>query len=606
MLFTIFALAGVLVFTWVWVIRGFFSAFLHMLCVLAAGAVAFAVYEPLTLLLLSQAPDRGFGTILRDTAHGVSLGMSFAISLAILRVAVDKAVPNNLKFNDNVEYIGAGVCGLATGVVTVGFLLMSLSMMRFGPDKPVQGLVFTEEGGGARGSVVRNSSPFRPYADEWTAMAYSWMSRGTLATGESLAKWHPNFHEEGSAMRTTFSGQSRNSSKPEEFKLIQWYALGDIDRGGSISTLMKDRWQPSLNQRVIGLDGEEITNGYVAGVVVEFDAQARELGGGAKIVLGNAQVRLVAEQAGTGVTRAFHPSAVISQADAQEPTLARFRFDADDSYIASVGGGAKAIMSLEFALPRTYRPIAIYIRGARIMLESEPDMTFATTTARDDAVTTLEYGGIDLADMDHSQAVPLETMNGRQELQPTDYHLYLQANLPGRMLIKKGTERGLEVFKGENDRYYTIVGGVEQFTSAQLQGIFIEPNLRVGAFAEPRDIRIVQADVGRDSPLALNGSVFQSLSGNQAPMLVDERGQLYPPVGYICVEDANSYIGFTPGQPITDLSKLPFTVSRSRAVQDVFLIYRVSGGVKIAAMVADDKVIATWDPELDVPVSNRR
>lgn len=606
MLFTIFALAGVLVFTWVWVIRGFFSAFLHMLCVLAAGAVAFAVYEPLTLLLLSQAPDRGFGTIFRDTAHGISLGMSFALSLAILRVVVDKAVPNNLKFNDNVEYIGAGVCGLATGIVTVGFVLMSLSLMRFGPDKPVQGLVFTEEGGGARGSVVRNSSPFRPYVDEWTAQAYSWMSRGTLATGDSLAKWHPNFHEEGSAMRTTFAGQSRNSSKPEEFKLIQWYALGDIDRGGSISTLMKDRWQPGLNQRVIGLDGEEISNGYVAGIVVEFDAQARELGGGAKIVLGNAQVRLVAEQAGTGVTRAFHPSAVISQADAQEPTLARFRFDAKESFIASVGGGAKAIMSFEFALPRAYRPIAVYIRGARITLESEPDMTFATTTARDDAVTTLEYGGIDLADMDHSQAVPLKTMNGRQELQPTDYHLYLQANLPGRLLIKKGTERGLEVFKGENDRYYTIVGGVEQFRSAELQGIFIEPNLRVGAFAEPRDIRIVQADVGRDSPLALNGSVFQSLSGNQAPMLVDERGQLYPPVGYICREDANAYIGFTPGQPITDLSKLPFTVSRSRAVQDVFLIYRVSGGVKIVAMVADDKVIATWDPEVDVPVSNRR
>lgn len=606
MIFTIFALAGVLIFTWVWVIRGFFSAFLHMLCVLAAGAVAFAVYEPITMLLLSQAPDRGFGTILRDTAHGISLGMSFALSLVILRLAVDKAVPNNLKFNDNVEYVGAGVCGLATGIVTVGFLLMSLGMMRFGPDKPVQGLVFTDEGGGARGSVVRNSSPFRPYVDEWTAKAYLWMSRGTLATGEPLAKWHPNFHEQGSAMRTTFAGQSRNSSKPEEFKLIQWYALGDIERGGSMGELMRDRWQPGIPQRVIGLDGEEITNGYVAGVVLELDAQARELGGGAKIVLGNAQIRMVAEQDGTGFTRAFHPSAVISQADAQEPTLARFRFDAKESFIASVGGGAKAIMAFEFALPRAYRPIAVYVRGARIQLDKEPDSTFSTTTARDDAVTTLEYGGVDLADMDYSQAVELRTMNGRQELEPSEYHLYLQANLPGRMLIKKGTERGLEVFKGENDRYYTIVGGVEQFTSAQLRGQFIEPSLRVGAFAEPRDIRIVQADVGRDSPLALNGSVFQSLSGNQAPMLVDEQGQLYPPVGYICVEDANSYIGFTPGQPITDLSKLPFTVSRSRAEQDTYLIYRVSGGVKVVAMVADDKVIATWDPELDVPVKNRR
>jgi hypothetical protein len=605
MIFTILALAGVLVFTWVWVIRGFFSAFLHLLCVLAAGAVAFAVYEPLTLLLLSQAPDRGFGTILRDTAHGVSLGMSFAISLALFRVIVDKAVPNNLKFNDNVEYIGAGVCGLATGIVTVGFLLMALGMMRFGPDKPVQGLVFTQEGGGARGSVVRNSSPFRPYVDEWTAKAYAWMSRGTLATGEPLAKWHPNFHEEGSAMRTNFMGIARNASRPEEFNVIQWYAVGDIDRGGSISELMRDRWQPSFNQRVIGLDGQEITNGYVAGVVVELDAQARELGGGAKIVLGNAQIRLVAEQGDTGYTRAFHPSAVISQADAEEATLARFRFDADESFIASVGGGAKAVMAFEFALPRAYRPIAIYIRGARSELSKQPNATFATTTARDDAVTTFEYGGVDLADMDDSGAVVLQTMRGRETLEPAEYHLYLQANLPGRLLIKKGTERGLEVFKGDNDRYYSIVGGVEQFTTAQLRGQFIDQALRVGGFADSRDVRIVQADVGRDSPLALNGSVFQNLEGNQAPMLVDEQGQLYPPVGYICVEDANTYIGFTPGQPIRDLSKLPFTVSRSRAVQDTFFVYRVSGGVKIAAMIAGNKVVAKWDPAVEIPVGNR-
>ncbi|MFI4917018.1 MAG: hypothetical protein ACIAS6_11005 [Phycisphaerales bacterium JB060] len=605
MLFTVFALLGVLVFTWVWVIRGFFSAFLHLLCVLAAGAIAFAVYEPLMMLMLTKAPGRGIGTILRDTAHGVSLGLSFAIALTLLRVIVDKAVPNNLKFNDNVEYVGAGICGLGTGIITVGFILMSLGMMRFGPDKPVQGLVFTQEGGGARGSVVRNTSPFRPYVDEWTAELYGWMSRGTLATSQPLAKWHPSFHEVGSAMRTTFAGQSRNASRPDEFEVIQWYALGDIDRGGSIQELMRDRWQ-NVQQRVIGLDGEEISNGYVAGVVVEFDAQARELGGGAKIVLGNAQVRLVAEQGDTGYTRAFHPSAVISQADAEEPTLARFRFDADETFIASVGGGAKAIMAFDFALPRGYRPIAIYIRGARQELEKEPNMTFSTTTARDDAVTTFEYGGVDLEDMDASLAVELETMNGRQPVDPDEYFVQLRNSLPGRLLIKKGTERGLEVFKGDNDRYYTIVGGVEQFTSNQLRGQFIDPALRVGGFAQSDDVRIVQVNVGRDSDLALNGPVFQNLDGNQAPMLVDDRGQLYPPVGYICIEDANTYIGFTPGQPITDLSKLPFTVSQSRAVQETYFVYRVSGGVNIQAMVAGDMVVATWKPGIEVPVGGRR
>ena len=605
MMWTIFALLSVLVLTWVWVIRGFFSAFLHLLCAVAAGAVAFAAYEPLALLLLTQAPDRGVGTILRDTAHGLSLGMSFAISLAILRVSVDKLVPANMKFNDNVEYIGAGVCGLATGILTVGFILMSLSLMRFGPDKPVRSLVFTQEGGGARGSVVRNTTPLRPYVDEWTAGVYAWMSRGSLNTSQPLHKWHPNFHEMGSAMRTSFDGRSRNASRPNEFRVVQWYALGDIDRGGNISELMRDRWQ-NVNQRVIGLDGQEISNGYVAGLVVELDAQAREMGGGAKVVLGNAQVRLVAEQAGTGYTRAFHPSAVIAQAEGDDSQLARFRFDADETFIASVGGATKAIMVFDFALPRTYRPIALYIRGVRKTLDSEPDQTYTTPTQRDNAVQNFEHGGIELDTLKTDYMVTLETVRGRQVLPNTDYHLYIQNTLPGRIQIKKGTERGLQTFKGDRDRFYFIVGGTEVFRTAELRGAFIEPNLRIAGFSQPADIRVVQVDVGRSSPLALNGTLYQNAQGSPAPMLVDNNGQQYPPVGYMCSEDANTYISFTPGQPMREFATLPFTVSSSRATQEVFFIYNVSAGVKIVAMVADDQIVAKWEPPIDVVATSRR
>lgn len=606
MMWTIFALVGVLVLTWVWVIRGFFSAFLHLLCVLAAGAVAFAVYEPLAMLMLTQAPDRGVGTILRDTAHGVSLGMSFAIALALLRVAVDKAVPANMKFNDNVEYVGAGVCGLATGILTIGFVLMSLSLMRFGPDKPVQSLVFTQEGGGARGSVVRNSNPLRPYVDEWTAGVYEWMSRGSLNTNQPLYRWHPNFHELGSAMRTSFDGRSRNASRPDEFRVVQWYALGDIDRGGNISELMRDRWQPVVNQRVIGLDGQEITNGYVAGVVVELDARAREMGGGAKVVLGNAQVRLVAEQAGTGFTRAFHPSAVISQAEGDSTQLARFRFDADQTFIATVGGAAKSIMVFDFALPRTYRPIAIYIRGVRKTLNPQPDQTFETPTQRDNAVNNFEHGGIDMDSLRTDYMITLETRRGRQALTSADYHLYTRNTLPANIQIKKGLERGLLTFKGDRDRFHFLVGGTEIFRTADLRSQFIEPNLRIAGFNQSNDVRIVQADVGRASPLALNGTLYQNVQGSPAPLLVDDRGQQYPPVGYVAVEDANTYISFTPEQPIRAFGDLPFTVSASRATQEVFFIYNVSAGVNIVAMVAGDQIVAKWEPPVEVGTSGRR
>ncbi|MEO1007207.1 MAG: hypothetical protein AAFX79_01415 [Planctomycetota bacterium] len=606
MLGTAIALVGVLIFTWVWVIRGFFSAFLHLLCVLAAGAVAFAVYEPLTVLLLTQAPERGIGTILRDTAHGISLGVSFAASLAVLRALVDKAVPANLKFNDTVEYVGAGVCGLATAIVTMGILTLSLGMMRFGPGTPTQTLVYTEEGSGARGSLVRNTSPIRPYVDEWTASLYEWASRGSLATSQPLARWHPDFHELGSAMRITYDGKSRNASRPDEFEVVRWYSLGNAETGGPITQLMTDRWRDT-QQRVIGLDGREISRGYLAGVVLKMDPSAREISAGAKVVVGNSQVRLVTENKATGATRAYHPSAVISQAEGDDPSLVRFRYDSDELFIASVGGSGEPVMVFEFAVEPGFHPIAIYFRGARQQLSGEPGAEYDSPVQRDNAVGTLGLAAINLAELDDSYSVELATTRGRQVLQPADYHVYLQNAFAGRRTtLKKGQEQGLEVEQLDSRRGgYVVVGGVSQFLTSSLQSAFVEPNLRVVGFAEPTDIRTVQVDVGRDSPLALNGRVFQEVSGDAAPVLVDDRGQVYPPVGYTCQEDQYTYIGFTPGQPIARLGALPFNVSTSKATQDVRLVYRVSTRVNVVAMVAGDKLVATWEPGIEI-TSRRR
>jgi len=598
---TILALLGVVIVTWVWVTRGFFSAFLHLLCVVAAGAIAFAVYEPLTMLVLTQAPERGFLSILADTAHGIALAGSFAVSLALLRVAVDKAVPANLKFSESVEFAGAGVCGLGSAIITVGITLIALSMMRFGPDTPTKPVVFTDEGGGARGSLVRNDSFFRPYVDELTSGLYEWLSDGSLATKTPLSRWHPNFHELGATMRITYDQKSRNVSRPDEYEVQRWYALGDTERGEEIRQLMNDRWFPDVSTRVLDLEGNEVSRGYIAGVVVRFTPAAREASRGAKVVVGNGQVRLVAEDPRTGDTRAFHPSAVFTQAEGDDPSLVRFRYDSDNVFFASVGGGGNPVMAFEFALPPGLRPIAMYFRGIRTQLDPEPDGTFRSVTQRDQAAATFEYGGVDLDAMDDSNAITLATRQGRRELRDSDYHVYIQDGFAGRIQLKKGTERGLQV--QEEDRGYTVVGGVEQYTTDSLTGGFIDRKLRISGFAESRDIRTVQVDVGRDSPLALNSRAFQELTGDEPPMLVDDTGQVYPPVGYTAVEDALTYIGFTPGNPISRIGDLPFSVSRSKPRQDVRLIYRVSTGVTITAMVAGDTVIARWEPP--IPVEER-
>ena len=45
MIVKILCLVLVLAITWVWLNRGFFNAFIHMLCTIAAGAIAFAAFK---------------------------------------------------------------------------------------------------------------------------------------------------------------------------------------------------------------------------------------------------------------------------------------------------------------------------------------------------------------------------------------------------------------------------------------------------------------------------------------------------------------------------------------------------------------------------------
>ena len=89
MIIKIGSLVLVLAITWVWLNRGFFNAFVHMLCTIAAGAIAFAFWEPLAYLIMGLSPDKGFLTFLGYIAWGTGLILPFAVSLIVLRFATD-------------------------------------------------------------------------------------------------------------------------------------------------------------------------------------------------------------------------------------------------------------------------------------------------------------------------------------------------------------------------------------------------------------------------------------------------------------------------------------------------------------------------------------
>ena len=79
----ILIIALVLLIAYWWANQGLFSAILHLVCVIVAGAVALAVWEPLTLGLLIR------GNMFDDFAWGAALIGVFAITYGAFRFLTD-------------------------------------------------------------------------------------------------------------------------------------------------------------------------------------------------------------------------------------------------------------------------------------------------------------------------------------------------------------------------------------------------------------------------------------------------------------------------------------------------------------------------------------
>src|SRR5438477_11176095 len=122
----------VLAVGYIWLTRGFFSALLHMVCVIAAGAIAFAFWEPLAYFLLGRFTTNSG---LQGVIWAISLVLPFAAALALIRVGFDKMIPWNVAVNDIANYIGGGVCGVISGIITAGILILGIGFLRIAPDE---------------------------------------------------------------------------------------------------------------------------------------------------------------------------------------------------------------------------------------------------------------------------------------------------------------------------------------------------------------------------------------------------------------------------------------------------------------------------------------
>ena len=188
----------VLAMGYVWYIYGLFSALLHLVVTICAGALALAVWEPLV-----------YGVLLGINTHfawAAGLLLPFGVLLAAGRFAINKAVPEDLDLPTLVSSLGGAACGLASGVLTAGLTLMGASLLPL-PTNVLGYEPYIVEADGEVALQADGDGQLWFAVDEMAADFFSWASAGGLGSSTPLHRYRPSWRgasrPPGSPGRTT-------------------------------------------------------------------------------------------------------------------------------------------------------------------------------------------------------------------------------------------------------------------------------------------------------------------------------------------------------------------------------------------------------------------
>lgn len=590
MFMNILVVIFVLSIGYAWMVRGIFNAMIHALCAFIAGAIAFAFWEPLALMLVKASPERGFLSFLESIAWGVALIVPFAVAMLLLRIATDKIIPNNIKNNTMVDYAGGAVFGISTGVISAGILVIGIGNMRLSTEfLGYQPLYYSADRATGAGSLVKSDKLWVP-VDTLVAKVYGNQSVGAMSSNQPLAYWYPELELTGFASRVSPEGMGRNALRPEDFNVRASYIVGP-DAGVKVDELLKIEGR-SEPQRYVDINEEKVATGRIFGYVVEFEAGAKERGerGAGQLIVSNGHVRLLAEDA-SGETFTIFPSAVISESS--EPgQYGRWRFDANDVYISSTGGKSKVPMGFEYIVPAGSTPVALFVKNIRVNTdELAKPVSYSSVAQRDRVLRTgsILKGEAPKAEYDDRYAIT-HTPGDPSE------NFYDVSQRMMEIIGIQSARRGFTI-----DDNQLVVGGQGIWDVKEEVGRKNAPNskkLRVERYLIADDQALVKLDVGADSPFGLLTEAAQVAPTDQTIKLIDSNGNVYEAIGYEYIDSTELRIRYTLGSTLTGLEDTP-SISSSRADQRMRLMFIVTKGVQVEQFVIGDTLIARFAPTID-------
>lgn len=411
--FNVLIIGIVLLIGYWWANQGLLSSLLHLTCVIVAGAITIAIWEPITLAILS-------GGWFDNYAWGAVFLACFAIILGVARSISDQSVKANIFLPPWANMTFGFLAGALSGIITVGMIVIGTGFFQTADSILYPGWGRDRD---ARAIVEREPKPWLPVA-KWTVDFYEYTSLGSLYpnfSGAPLARQYPGLDRQASLVRDSYdSGKGQLSLAPDGatvtdvFKLqargesgslnyeslaqmgILNNVIGQLRNAGaarsdirilemiqanpqsapSLSAQMSPELKLILNQ--VASSGSQRYLGKPKNdqstliVLMSFGSDAIDFG--EQLTLSQAQVRLICHETDDSTQNAAE---VIfpygwGQSVATAP-FANFIFDSQTYYVTSVPGRESASVAFSFIVPNDLQAKFIQIRGTRYTLDRFED-----------------------------------------------------------------------------------------------------------------------------------------------------------------------------------------------------------------------------------------
>ena len=339
MIISVIGILAILLITYWWGSSGAFSAMIHFLCVVTAGCLAFAIWEPVAY--------RMFGGGAGEYAKGLVLLGTFIAVVVVLRLFSDRYIPMNLSLPRAADVLLGGAFGLASGVLTIGFLVIAIGFFQ-------STVTIGDYTGWSRRSDVpaapaigSDNAPILMVADV-TAGFYSYLSWGAYTPwlgGGTIDTHMPQLvRTAGSLYRDSYGdGLARVSIPPESVNNLKLFDVPPIALSAAVGAAPTASWAVQFTVAQDGFDGA-----------------------GQQFLLSAAQARLLGDGKGGKATVSYPVAWRQNTRDAGEKM---FFFNAPSNYASSMQAQGEGSFTLFFPKQDlgSQPPKYIELKGVRFL-----------------------------------------------------------------------------------------------------------------------------------------------------------------------------------------------------------------------------------------------